>query len=141
MPTSQLGMTRMTRSNHTARLYDTARQKQHEPLFAAAHARISIQAGDALVQSRLTGILPGSMMELRSMPGEQAWTAAPTVDLDKENAGTPSKQGAWREGPIKSPASVCVCACREGAAMSATFAVQLSCLAPLQSPGVWLTRF
>ena len=65
------------------------------------------------------------------MPGEQAWTAAPTVELDKENAGTPSKQGARGEGPIKSPASVCVCACREGAAMSATLAVQLSCLAPL----------
>lgn len=45
-------------------------------------------------------------MELQHMPGEQAWKPAQAMELDKENADTPSKRAA-RGGPTpKSPVSV-----------------------------------
>jgi hypothetical protein len=71
------------------------------------------------------------------MPGDQAWNPASTVEFDKENAGTPSKQGPRGEGPVKSPASVCAQVCREGAVTSDTFASQLQRLADSQPPVSW----
>lgn len=114
----------MTRTPSAVHLHDTARQKSHKPLSGAINARILLAAGGAPARSRLTGVLPSSMMELHNMPGEQAWNPASTVEFDKENAGTPSRQGPRGEGPVKSPASVCARVCRKGAVKSAT--LQLS---------------